>query len=604
MLLYLLFLAVIAAAASTPSDCKSSPQNASWPPSEEWSALNKSIDGVLIKTSPAPSSCYPGNPFNSPEDCTDVSKYWTYAKYHAAWPESVDYSLYTNNSCLPPGVEGYVEERGCSIGGLPQYIVNVTKEEQVATALEWASKRNIRVVVKGTGHDLSGRSTGAYSLSIWTRNLNHAEHQPAWRLPGRNSTADVMIFGSGNNWGSAYTAVHQVNRTVVGGEDATVGLGGLIQNGGHGLLSSTYGLASDQLHQATVITTDGQRLIANTVTNQDLFWAIRGGGGGQFGVVTEFVLETHPVPSDVVSGGFSYYISQGSNVSNYNSWAALAEVASQIPDLMDSGLTGSIMALTGAEAATYLGLNESITGPAAILSFIGFNSTVERMNATVNGLASKIRRAAGGPVTVLAQPPSAKTYWESTKPNPLSSQLSGSSGLTTSRLLGRKELTNIAKEDLILYLQQILESGGEAGSMALFGLQGGQGTARTPQERRGSVHPAWRTAYTHLMTYGAPINATADAAKALATGAEWYETTIEPVWRNWTPAGGSYMNEGNVFSSTWKQDFYGENYDRLLEIKRKYDPSESLFVWGGVGSDMWDYDLNSGLLCRKSMTYK
>ncbi|KAJ9372869.1 hypothetical protein DTO282E5_2279 [Paecilomyces variotii] len=428
MLLYLLFLAVIAAAASTPSDCKSSPQNASWPSSEEWSALNKSIDGVLIKTSPAPSSCYPGNPFNSPEDYTDVSKYWTYAKYHAAWPESVDYSLYTNNSCLPPGVKRYVEERGCSIGGLPQYI---------------ASKRNIRVVVKGTGHDLSGRSTGAYSLSIWTRNLNHAKYQPAWRLPGRNSTADVMIFGSGNNWGSAYTAVHQVNRTVVGGEDAT----------------------------ATVITTDGQRLIANTVTNQDLFWAIRGGRGGQFGVVTEFVLETHPVPSDVVSGGFSYYISQGSNVSNYNSWAALAEIASQIPDLMDSGLTGSIMALTGAEAATYLGLNESITGPAAILSFIGFNSTVERMNATVNGLASKIRRAAGGPVTILAQPLYAKTYWESTKPNPLSSQSSGSSGLTTSRLLGRKELTNIAKEDLILYLQQILESGGEAGSMALFGFR-------------------------------------------------------------------------------------------------------------------------------------
>jgi FAD/FMN-containing dehydrogenase len=432
----------------------------------------------------------------------------------------------------------------------------------------------------------------------------HAEHQPAWLLPGGNDTAEVMIFGSGNNWGSAYTAVHKVNRTVVGGEDATVGLGGLIQNGGHGLLWSTYGLASDQLYQVTVITTDGRRLIANSVTNQDLFWAIRGGGGGQFGVVTEFVLGTHPVPRDVVSGGFSYYVGQSSNVSNGSSWAALAEVTSQIPDLMGSGLTGTIMALTGEKAVTYLGLNNTIAGPAAILSFTGFNSTVERMNSTVNMLASKIRKAAGGKVTVVPQSPSAKTYWESTKPDSLASRSSGSSGLTTSRLLGRKELTNIAKDELILYLQQILESGGQTGSMALFGLQGCQGTASTPQERRGCVHPAWRSAYAHLMTYGAPINATADAAKALATGAEWYETTIEPVWRNWAPTGGSYMNEGNVFSSTWKQDFYGESYDRLLEIKRKYDPSESLFVWGGVGSDMWDYDLNSGLLCRKSGAYE
>jgi FAD/FMN-containing dehydrogenase len=86
-----------------------------------------------------------------------VEKYWSYAAYHSAWPESVDYSIYTNNSCVPPGVAGYTEGRGCSIGALPQYIVNATTEEQVAKAMRWASERDIRIVVKGTGHDLSGR---------------------------------------------------------------------------------------------------------------------------------------------------------------------------------------------------------------------------------------------------------------------------------------------------------------------------------------------------------------------------------------------------------------------------------------------------------------
>lgn len=129
------------------------------------------------------------------------------------------------------------------------------------------------------------RSTGAFALSIWTHNFKHAQHRPAWTVPGSNITADVLVLGSGNNWGSANLAAHKVNRAVVGGEDSTVGIGGLIQNGGHGWLSSHYGLASDQVYQATVITTDGKRLVANAVQNQDLFWAVRSGGGGQFGVV-------------------------------------------------------------------------------------------------------------------------------------------------------------------------------------------------------------------------------------------------------------------------------------------------------------------------------
>ncbi|KAI9373503.1 hypothetical protein BJX61DRAFT_552181 [Aspergillus egyptiacus] len=592
------FLAATAVKATTPQ-CKSSPHDPSWPSPDEWSALNKSINGVLIRTSPAASSCYPGNPFDSTENCTEVTQHWSYAAYHAGWPESVDYSIYTNHSCLPPGVDGYVEARGCSIGALPQYIVNATSEEQIATAMKWASERNIRIVVKGTGHDMTGRSTGAYSLSIWTRNLNHFKHEPHWFLPGRNGTVDVAVLGSGNTWGTAYNAVHRINRTVVGGEDATVGLGGLIQNGGHGLLSSTYGLASDSVYQVTVITTDGRRLVASDVQNQDLFWAVRGAGGGQFGVVTEFVIGVHPVPRNVVSGGLSFHAARGADAGNA-SWDALVSVASRIPDLMDRGLTGTIMALTGDSIATYMGLNQTVSGTGALINLTGFNTTVEAMHATLNELASRISRAADGKVIVTPQRPTSNSYWNSTKPDPMSSQVSGPSSLVTSRLLGRRELSDIASEDLRLYLQQILTpTNASSGSMALFGLQGGPGTANTPQERQGSAHPAWRTAYAHFMTYGAPVDSSLDAAEALAIGTEWYEDNIEPVWRNWAPGGGSYANEGNVFSSTWKEDFYGENYDLLLEVKRKYDPSESLFVSGGVGSDMWDYDLHSGFLCPR-----
>lgn len=146
-----------AVAASAIQDCKTSPRDLNWPSTDEWHALNHTLQGTLLRTSPAASSCYPDNPFQSPTNCTDVENHWTYASYHAAWPESIDYPIYTNNSCLPPSAIGYTKSRGCTIGGLPQYIVNATTEMQVATAMRWASQRNIRIIVKGTGHDLNGR---------------------------------------------------------------------------------------------------------------------------------------------------------------------------------------------------------------------------------------------------------------------------------------------------------------------------------------------------------------------------------------------------------------------------------------------------------------
>lgn len=393
-----------------------------------------------------------------------------------------------------------------------------------------------------------------------------------------------MICGGGNNWGSVYTAAHRVNRTVVGGEDATVGLGGLIQNGGHGLLSSTYGLASDQVYQVTVITTDGRRLVANDQQNQDLFWAVRGAGGGQFGVVTEFVLQTHPVPANVVSGGLTFH----SNISENASWAALAEIASEIPNLMDAGITGTVMSITGEQA-----------GPTVTISLTEFNSSTRAMNNTIQHLATQITNISPEYLNLSITPPTIESYWSSTKPNYLSSQSAGSSSLFTSRLLGRKELSTLPRHKLIYYLRKIsVSQDPTTGSLLLFGLQGGPGPAKIAENRRGSVLPAWRSAYAHVMAYGSSFDDSGDPKTSLEIGADFYESAKEPVWREWANDTGSYMNEGNPFSRNWKSDFYGGNYGRLLLVKRDFDPEGSIFVQSGIGSDEWEYDLHSGLLCR------
>ncbi|KAJ5693172.1 hypothetical protein N7462_002595 [Penicillium macrosclerotiorum] len=590
---------------ATAITCKTSPHDAAWPSVEEWNALNKTIEETLLRTSPAASSCYPGNPFSSSHACSSVKSHWSYAAYHAAWPESNDYSVYNNNSCLPQEWTDILRERDAVSADCRNTLLMrrpTIKLQRLWHGLlrkEFALSSSPRDMISAGGMSLDDlASTGAYSLSIWTHNFSRIQHQPAWRIPGSNESADVLICGGGNNWGTVYNYAHKIKRTVVGGEDATVGLGGLIQNGGHGLLSSTHGLASDQVYQVTVVTPDGQQLVANDHQNKDLFWAVRGTGGGQFGVVTEFVLKTHPVPVNVVTGGLTFYPRDKSNASESASWAALAEIASLIPDLMDYGITGTIMSMTGEEAVSLVGLSESLPGASVIISFISYNSTVIHMNQTIQALVAKLHNVGQDHINHTVTTPSAESYWSYTKPNFLFSQSAGACSLFTSRLLGRSELSDLPKSKLIWYLKQIsVAEDSKKGGLLLFGLQGGRGPASIPDERRGSVLPAWRKAYAHVMAYGASSKAT-DPSSSLKESARWYETVKEPVWREWAPNTGSYMNEGNAFSSTWKHDFYGANYDRLLGIKQEYDPYESLFVYSGIGSDKWHYDLDTGLVCH------
>lgn len=144
---------------SESQSCKANPLDSTWPEHSEWLALNESIGG-LIATSPVAASCWNETTFSSPYSCSTVQANWSSSIFHAAQPESIGAPLFANNSCLPPGVNGYLESQGCRLGGLPSYVVNATDECQIAQAMRWAADKNLRIVVKGTGHDLNGRFVG------------------------------------------------------------------------------------------------------------------------------------------------------------------------------------------------------------------------------------------------------------------------------------------------------------------------------------------------------------------------------------------------------------------------------------------------------------
>lgn len=396
-------------------------------------------------------------------------------------------------------------------------------------------------------------------------------------------------------------AAADVGRTVISGQDGTVGLGGFIGGGGHGPLSSHHGLSADHVLQATVVTTDGRILVANDSQNQDLLWAIRGGGPGSYGIVVEYVLQTVPLPENVVMATFSMSLVDKSTAEAVrDSWSALATFATSLPDLMDDGVTGYGFGITKGldsvnDASDDKGVELSMT-------LYGYNTTATDLKTLLEPIRARmLAHSCSRAITVeITEPTVLSKYlslFDALNPTP---SRSGDISLSSSRLLGRRHLSDIPMDSLVGHLKNITRAQIEGRQVRLvFGLQGGPGPQNVDLGMRGSVNPAWRDAYLHLMVTGVNIDTDASSPQdALSDAATWAEDNKEAVWHEWAPDAGAYINEANPFTRDFQRVFYGDNYDRLLEIKEKYDPTASLYVLSGVGSDAWDYDLNSGLLCR------
>jgi FAD/FMN-containing dehydrogenase len=181
------------------------------------------------------------------------------------------------------------------------YAVLAASSADVAAAVNFAREHNVRLVVKSGGHSYQGTSNAADSLLIWTRpNMQAVEVLDSFvpqGAAGRAEPEPAVSVGAGAIWLDAYNAVTTVaGRYVQGGGCTTVGVSGLTQGGGFGSWSKNFGTAAANLLEAEVVTADGTVRVVNAFQDPDLFWALKGGGGGTFGVVTRFTLRTHPLP--------------------------------------------------------------------------------------------------------------------------------------------------------------------------------------------------------------------------------------------------------------------------------------------------------------------
>ena len=267
------------AVASTGSSCRCFPGDACWPSTQDWDTFNATLGGRLIATVPAASVCHYNSTF-LPYDaaaCEELLAVWNETRTHYETSYSPMAPWFANFSCDP-----YLPDTPCTIQPLVRYAVNASSAQDYQATIEFATKHNIRLVVRNTGHDYLGRSTGAGALALWTHHLKEikiVEYQSTgYSGPAIKVGAGVQIL-------DALNAAHEQGYTLVGGNCQTVGYaGGYSQGGGHGQLMSMYGLAADQVLEWEVITAAGDHLIATPFNNSDLYWAMSGGGGGTYAV--------------------------------------------------------------------------------------------------------------------------------------------------------------------------------------------------------------------------------------------------------------------------------------------------------------------------------
>ena len=189
---------------------------------------------------------------------------------------------------ITPADEGYEDARKVyneMIDRRPAAVVRCTQTSDVAAAVAFARESELALAVRGGGHSVPGFGTVDDGIVVdlnWMRSVDVDPDERTARA------------GGGATWGILNDATHAHGLATTGGVVSTTGVGGLTLGGGIGYLARGVGLSCDNLLSAEVVTSDGRHLVASERENEDLFWALRG-GGGNFGIVTSFEFRLHPV---------------------------------------------------------------------------------------------------------------------------------------------------------------------------------------------------------------------------------------------------------------------------------------------------------------------
>lgn len=427
----------------------------------------------------------------------------------------------------------------------PAAVAYVAHPDDIRTTLAYARAHNLHVAIRNGGHSYAGWSSGNNRLIIDVSKLN--------RIRASGNTA---VVGAGSKLIDVYRALAAKGVTIPAGSCPTVGVSGLTLGGGHGVTSRAYGLTCDSLTQATLITADGKQLTANATTHKDLFWALRGAGNGNFGVVTELQFKTHPAPQAVTAYMSWPWSKAAALIKAWQAWGPAQ------PDEIWSALSIS----------NHAGGTPTITVAAFSLG-------------TYNELKNAVDRLAdgpGGPGPARSVSIKRRSYEESMElyagcssfTSDAQCHLPGTTpGRSPQGALSRETYT--AKSDFfdrslsaagIQTLLKQMQSVRGGGSIALTALGGA--VNRVSPTATAFVHRRSRMLAQYIASWRAGTSGAA---------VQSWLTSAHDAMRPYA-SGAAYQNYTDPTLKNWRKAYYGDAATRLAKLKKQYDP-EGFFTY-------------------------
>ncbi|KAI9046030.1 putative isoamyl alcohol oxidase [Aspergillus affinis] len=523
-------------------------------------SFNATVQGRVQPLTPFSLPCF--SEYNgkavTPDDaaCAAVQ-----ANYTSPWMRTNSVNGYMNNQvemcssdpkdqCLldssdPTDGLAFDNNANCRQGNMPSYYLEVKNENDAIEAFKYSNCSGQRLVIKNTGHDYLTRSSGKNALALWTRNLRNLSYDEAFKPEGCSTSYKAITGGAGVNFDEAYKFANEHKVTILGGYSSTVGLsGGWVQNGGHSILSPVYGLGVDRVLQFKVVTPDGKYRVANECQNTDLFWALRGGGGGTFGVVME---TTHEVEPEIkfVSANIKFPKTK-TNVLPF-----MDIVVNNTLKWAKEGWGGHITGNTLVNVSPLLSIDQAKESLAEVISYA---------------------KAQGGSATI----EEFSTWYDFYDKYVTSSSVQvGVTHFAGSRLIPQNVFeTAEGRQNLMDFFSLILDVG-QSPYIPVVGP-----VLYNYTEGSTSATPAWRSAVWELGSGAAwAWNSTLETRQQKISSIQNMTATLERI----TPGSGAYSNEANPFTKDWQEAWWGDNYNKLAEIKSKYDPKSLLSCWKCIG---------------------
>ncbi|RYO84833.1 hypothetical protein DL762_005455 [Monosporascus cannonballus] len=576
----LLPLSVIAKAVTVSGSaaCRCQPDQPCWPSPQQWSALNHSIDGNLVSVRPVGMACY-----ESPSSaaCQEVTALWSNSTWRAAQPGTVQWENWEawpehNESCYLESVS----YKGCRQGRISLYSAAARSEHHIQEAVRFAERHNLRLVIKNSGHDFLGRSTAPNSLQILTnrmKGIRIVDNFVPKGAPNGKGQGPAVTLDAGVSLQEMYAALAKSNRIVVGGASHTVGpAGGYIQGGGHSFLGTWKGMASDNALEFTVVTSTGDLVIANAYQNCDLFWALRGGGGGTFGVVTKATLRTFDDAPMVLTN-----LNISTTVGDPGFWSAMEDFHAALPALNGAGGAGYYFLLPNLPWAE----NQSISSFTLMLVFANATSTAG-IDRTYEPLLEKLNATSGVTTQYASAVLPSVHYLISNILITGDADVTGRVALLGSRLFSRDLL--VSKDGPARLVSALKQFRYDPGQPMIGHVVAGGAVADNARKVDSALNPAWRKAIVHIVNgRGWSVNATWAQQQAIINNATNVELPLLQAVEG-AHEMGAYLNEASAYEPNFQQSFWGSNYPRLYKIKQKWDPKGIFLARKTVGSEDWD----------------